>query len=178
MESEEYELITRKFLLKGTSILKIERVENPTLYKIYQNHKELMELKTQKKMEEKQLFHGTKTTCINNIIKEGFDPRFNTRHVFGRGNYFASSPKLAHSYATPDSENVHKIVLATVLVGDSIKFPGGDGYSPPPKNDGTLYDSFVDREDFPTLYVTFERPQSYPCYIITYIQNNQNALSN
>lgn len=58
--------------------------------------------------------------------------------------------------------------VALVLVGDCTK--GSSSYvRPPPKaNSKTLYDSCVDSESNPSIYVIFEKQQVYPEYLINY----------
>lgn len=58
--------------------------------------------------------------------------------------------------------------VALVLVGDYTR--GSSGYvRPPPKaNSKTFYDSCVDSESNPSIYVIFEKQQVYPEYLINY----------
>lgn len=58
--------------------------------------------------------------------------------------------------------------VALVLVGDYIK--GNSQYTRPPAKPMslTLYDTCVDDERTPTVFVIFERQQIYPEYIIRY----------
>ena len=53
------------------TIIKIERVQNPALYRVYMVRKELMEQK--KGSNEKILFHGTAETSCKSIDKTGFN---------------------------------------------------------------------------------------------------------
>lgn len=56
-------------------------------------------------------------------------------------------------------------------MGDFVKYDAGM-LLPPPKNpfdlSGDLYDSCVDDVSNPKLFVTFERCQAYPEYLIEY----------
>ncbi len=58
--------------------------------------------------------------------------------------------------------------VALVLVGEYTR--GRSSYvRPPPKgNSKTLYDSCVDCESNPSIYVVFEKLQIYPEYLIEY----------
>lgn len=58
--------------------------------------------------------------------------------------------------------------VALVLVGEYTK--GRSSYlRPPPRgNSNTLYDSCVDCEANPGIYVVFEKQQIYPEYLINY----------
>lgn len=58
--------------------------------------------------------------------------------------------------------------VALVLVGEYTK--GSSSYvRPPPKGKSrTLYDSCVDCERNPSIYVVFEKQQIYPEYLIDY----------
>lgn len=58
--------------------------------------------------------------------------------------------------------------VALVLVGEYTR--GSSSYvRPPPKaKSKTLYDSCVDNESDPSIYVVFEKQQIYPEYLINY----------
>lgn len=58
--------------------------------------------------------------------------------------------------------------VALVLVGDYTQ--GSSSYvRPPPKANGkTFYDSCVNQESDPSIYVIFDKQQIYPEYVITY----------
>ena len=124
--------------------------------------------KTGKKpVKELQLFHGTRSDSVEPICQQGFDFRLAGSAVgtlYGKGSYFASKASYSMDYTTDN-----KLFVVRVLVGDYTK--GNPSYTrPPPKNCsqrfGELYDSCVDNEKDPMIYVVFDKYQSYPEYIV------------
>ncbi len=63
----------------NSCLLYIDEVINPFLYEKFLN------LKEQLGATEVQMFHGTRETNIDPIIRNGFDPSLNVRKVFGPG---------------------------------------------------------------------------------------------
>lgn len=90
-----------------------------------------------------------------------------TQSLLFLGSYFARDASYSDRYAA--SKSLNKIMfVALVLVGEFTK--GRSSYvRPPPKGNGkTLYDSCVDSESNPSIYVVFEKQQIYPEYLIDY----------
>ncbi len=88
--------------------------------------------------------------------------------LYFSGSYFARDASYSDRYASV-KRIVNKIMfVALVLVGDYVR--GSSSYvRPPPKdNSRTLYDSCVDRESDPSIYVVFDKQQIYPEYLINY----------
>ena len=120
---------------------------------------------------ELQLFHGTNEKFIDAICKQGFDFRFSgikTGNKYGKGSYFAKYAKTADSY-TDYGVKKHMFVVR-VLPGDYA--PGSTSFvRPPPRNPKDpfeLFDSCVDSQQNPNIYVIFTFDQVYPEYIIEY----------
>lgn len=134
----------------------------------------MAQLLNQQQVNEKKLFHGTSPENVEAICEKNFDPRLHNKNkslMFGQGTYFAVNALFSHSYAKPDSDLSQYMFLAKVLVGSYTK--GHSSYRrPPPKdfaNVGThLYDSCVDNELNPTIFVVFDANHFYPEYIIKY----------
>lgn len=75
--SPEYQYVERKFkeTADGVNILKIERIQNPVLYKTYMVMKQIMDKDTRGNSE-RQLFHGTDGKNISHINTQGFNSSY------------------------------------------------------------------------------------------------------
>ena len=83
----EYKQVSEAFnktMTKGkhyTEIVKIQRIQNPRLYRIYQQAKEEMEqANPQHHPNEKQLFHGTDIDSAVKINTNGFNRSYAGKH--------------------------------------------------------------------------------------------------
>ena len=122
---------------------------------------------------EKRLFHGTSSDAVDAICKQNFDWRVCRKSgtKYGQGSYFATNASYSHSYAKCGLDGFRFMFLARVLVGSFIK--GEPKYRRPPSKDPSnpssdLYDSCVDSERNPTIFVIFDSDQFYPEYVIKY----------
>ncbi|XP_053568061.1 protein mono-ADP-ribosyltransferase PARP14 [Bombina bombina] len=153
-------------------IIKIERVQNKTLWLNYQIKKESMDTKNGNTNNEKKLFHGTTLDSVKNVNHNGFNRGFAGANaaLYGNGTYFANEASYSSSYSKADSNGYKYMYLARVLTGLSCKGEKGMP-APPPKNasDPTdLFDSVTDTVDKPSMYVIFSDIQAYPEYLITF----------
>jgi len=57
-------------------LIKIQRIQNPTLYAQYAVRKKIMEKENPKIENEKQLFHGNRGSNVENIYHQGFNGIF------------------------------------------------------------------------------------------------------
>ncbi|XP_010191853.1 PREDICTED: poly [ADP-ribose] polymerase 12-like, partial [Mesitornis unicolor] len=170
--TSEYDRIKQLFLqtMKSYSVLKIQRIQNPSLWKVFQWQKEQMKRENGgKEVNEKLLFHGTKISFKERICAHNFDWRIcgSNGTNYGQGSYFARDASYAHTYS--QQLKMSTMFVARVLVGEYIK--GNAAYvRPPPKTADWLrfYDSCVDDELDPSIFVLFEKNQVYPEYIIEY----------
>ncbi|TSV15231.1 Poly [ADP-ribose] polymerase 14 [Bagarius yarrelli] len=170
--SQEYLNVEYEFRRTGLTspILKIERIQNETLWKNYMNQKEYLEKKNKHQNNEKQLFHGTGADKIAKINERGFNRSFAGMHgaMYGNGVYFAVDPKYsANGYATPDPQGHKRIYLARVLVGDFTIGKAGL-ITPPAKKSTSMeqYDSVTDNQQ--SMFVIFHDDFAYPEYLITF----------
>ncbi|NXL01208.1 PAR12 polymerase, partial [Mesembrinibis cayennensis] len=173
--TSEYNRIKELFLqtMKSYNVLKIQRIQNPSLWKVFQWQKEQMKRENGgKEVNEKLLFHGTDTAFMKAICIHNFDWRIcgSNGTNYGKGTYFARDASYSHAYCQPVTKT-NSMFVARVLVGDYIK--GNAAYvRPPTKSSDRLrfYDSCVDNELNPSIFVVFEKHQIYPEYIIEYKQ--------
>lgn len=122
---------------------------------------------------EKLLFHGTTPDVIDAICKQNFDHRMRGKNgtVYGEGSYFAVKASYSNKYSNQGGEKTRFMFLATVLTGE-YKLGGSELRRPPlkdPNNPASdLYDSCVDNEQEPSIFVIFNDEQCYPSYLIKY----------
>ena len=127
-------------------------------------------------VDERDLFHGTDSlnTC-RGICTNNFDFRISGRNatLYGEGSYFAVRAKIGHSYTEASSpREVRFLFRAKVLVGQYTK--GHPSFKRPPTIPGKshkLFDSCVNEELDPTIFVVFDRNQCYPDYLFMYTDN-------
>ncbi|NXH17465.1 PAR12 polymerase, partial [Bucco capensis] len=169
--SEEYEkvMVDFKRTMPRTVIKRICRVQNPSLWELYQWQKEQMQKSNGgKAVDERFLFHGTSKKYIDAICQQNFDWRICGLHgtVYGKGSYFARDASYSDNYCKEDSYT-KTMFLARVLVGEFT--PGDPSYVRPPlKENQKFYDSCVNNSSNPSIFVIFEKQQIYPEYLIEY----------
>nr|XP_023963553.1 protein mono-ADP-ribosyltransferase PARP12 [Chrysemys picta bellii] len=171
--SDEYKKVQADFqrTMPKTVIQEIQRIQNPTLWKVYQWQKEQMQ-KTSggKDVCERHLFHGTSKKHIDAICQQNFDWRICGLHgtAYGKGSYFARDASYSDNYSKTDS-NIKTMFLARVLAGDFTL--GSSSYLRPPAKDSgnNFYDSCVNSLSNPSIFVIFEKHQIYPEYLIEYM---------
>ncbi|KAM7180413.1 protein mono-ADP-ribosyltransferase PARP12-like isoform 1-T1 [Macrochelys suwanniensis] len=171
--SDEYKKVQADFqrTMPKTVIREIQRIQNPTLWKVYQWQKEQMQ-KTSggKDVCERLLFHGTSKKQIDAICQQNFDWRICGLHgtAYGKGSYFARDASYSDNYSKTDA-NIKTMFLARVLAGDFTL--GSSSYlRPPAKESGNnFYDSCVNSLLNPSIFVIFEKHQIYPEYLIEYM---------
>ncbi|NWW21888.1 PAR12 polymerase, partial [Falcunculus frontatus] len=171
--TSEYNGIKQQFhqTMKNYSILKIQRIQNPSLWKVFQWQKEKMKKENGgKEVQEKLLFHGTDAISMKTICTQNFDWRIcgSNGTDYGKGIYFARDASYSHTYCQATQQG-YVMCMARVLVGDYVK--GNATYVRPPRKCADkvwFYDSCVDDELNPSVFVVFEKHQIYPEYIIEY----------
>ncbi|PKU41747.1 poly [Limosa lapponica baueri] len=169
--SEEYKKVKVDFqrTMPKTVIKRICRVQNPSLWVLYQWQKEQMQKSNGgKAVDERFLFHGTSKKYIDAICQQNFDWRICGLHgtVYGKGSYFARDASYSDNYCREDLYT-KTMFLARVLVGEFT--PGSSSYVRPPlKDNQKFYDSCVNCPSNPSIFVVFEKQQIYPEYLIEY----------
>ncbi|NXD08913.1 PAR12 polymerase, partial [Nothocercus nigrocapillus] len=171
--SSEYRKIEGLFrrTMKDYSIRRLQRIQNPTLWQVFQWCKEQMKkIKKSSWVDERLLFHGTSQSHLAAICEQNFDWRVCGAHgtMYGKGSYFARDASYAHQFC-PSSIGHQSMFAAHVLVGDFVR--GNSEYlrpPPRPENRNRLYDSCVDDPEDPSIFVIFEKLQIYPAYILEY----------
>lgn len=170
--SSEYKEIENLFCqtLTGFDILKMERIQNKALWEAYQLQKNHMKNKNHgRDPTERKLFHGTEPRFVDPICADNFDWRLCGVHgtAYGQGSYFARDARYSHSYT--GQSDVRSMFVSRVLVGDYTL--GSREYKRAPSKDGgdlNFYDSCVDDQFDPAIFVVFDKHQIYPDYVLQY----------
>lgn len=171
--AKTYDMIEKLFkkTMPHSKINSIQRIQNPSLWKVFQWQREQMkERNGGKSVNEKYLFHGTDESLIEAICEQNFDWRMCGVHgtAYGKGSYFARDASYSDRYARAKGSLNKIMFVALILVGEYTR--GSSSYVRPPAkgNSRTFYDSCVDRVSDPSIYVIFEKQQIYPEYVIDY----------
>ncbi|XP_070560626.1 protein mono-ADP-ribosyltransferase PARP12-like [Ptychodera flava] len=160
---------------RGGKVVRILRVQNIELWDNFNRKRDWMKKKNQDRpVEERQLFHGTRSQFVDAICQQNFDWRVSgttTGTMYGKGSYFARDASYSRSYTQPDRDGIRQMFLARVIVGAYT-----DGNSalvkPPPRDPakpyGETYDSCVNSSRDPSIFVIFDNSQTYPEFLISY----------
>uniref|UniRef100_A0A4W6GBK6 Poly [ADP-ribose] polymerase n=1 Tax=Lates calcarifer TaxID=8187 RepID=A0A4W6GBK6_LATCA len=171
----EYNEILKMFQAScnRTVITVIERIQNPVLWKSLQIKKRDMEQRNGHQNNEKRLFHGTCYTTVNLINEHGFNRSYAGKNAtaLGHGTYFAvnASYSASNTYSRPNQNQEKFMYLCRVLTGD-YTVGQSNMIVPPAKGPSTTqkYDSVVDNQANPSMYVIFHDSQACPEYLIKF----------
>uniref|UniRef100_A0A7N4UZA8 Poly [ADP-ribose] polymerase n=1 Tax=Sarcophilus harrisii TaxID=9305 RepID=A0A7N4UZA8_SARHA len=166
----EYQRVAQKFKysMNKTTILKIERIQNPYLWTSYIYKRNWMEKKNPPGVQNEQfLFHGTKAKNCSSIIENGLKSTCRKNGRYGQGIYFAVDAYMSSQFCGKGCQGSKFLFQVRVLTGEYVK---GDSelILPPRKPGGGRYDSLVDSMGMPRIFVTFFDDHSYPEYLITF----------
>lgn len=93
-----------------------------------------------------------------------------TGAAYGDGVYFAKDAYYSLTYSQPSPSGDRFMYLARVLVGKHTV--GKEGMKTPPAIDPTkkeiLFDSVVNKDENPSIFVVFNDFHVYPKYLITF----------
>ncbi|CAI5656799.1 unnamed protein product [Oreochromis niloticus] len=173
-KTSEYDEILKLFQAScNRTVTKIERIQNPGLWKSLQLKKRDMEVRNGHQNNERRLFHGTCDTTVPIINDRGFNRSYAGKNaaLYGNGTYFAvnASYSANDTYSKPNQNGEKFMYVCRVLTGDFTLGQKGM-VTPPAKKHGStdLYDSVVDNVANPTMFVVFHDTQAYPEYLITF----------
>ncbi|KAK3595886.1 hypothetical protein CHS0354_014715 [Potamilus streckersoni] len=155
-------------------IVKVERIQNVTLYTQYSAKMKQLDIQNSHKKNERILWHGTAVDAVDSINTHGFNRSYCGKNAvaIGNGVYFAvhASYSAQDTYSRPDGNRHKRMYQCRVLTGDFAQ--GGGGMRVPPQKSSKqahiLYDSVVDNTQSPTMFVIFHDAQAYPDYLITF----------
>ncbi|CAG9764420.1 unnamed protein product [Ceutorhynchus assimilis] len=154
--SSSYETISNSFKKSMTSykIASIKKVINPYLLLHYKLRKQAMGI-----CKELLLYHGTKIENIDSICADNFDWRLVSRHKYGWGVSFSSSPYYASHYSD-ETGTMKAMFVVQVLVGQEWR---GNCETEVPKSP---FDTTTDPNE--KVYVKYDDCCFYPAYVIYY----------
>ena len=121
---------------------------------------------------------GTRQENINNIVNSqaaGYLPMLAgsaSGAIWGKGTYFARDAKYRHAYTESKNDVLtnqiqRKMLPNRVIVGDWVK--GAQGITKfPDCEKHRQYNSLVNDEKDPSIFVIQHSNQAYPAYLITY----------
>ncbi|UJR07046.1 hypothetical protein I4U23_011334 [Adineta vaga] len=154
--------------IQGLNILSIEEIRNPSLEETYEGMKKMIKKECLNlNPNEQKLFHGTKAEGIYGIAENGFDDRYYTVGMYGRGAYFADNPLKSHDFTNPDStkRNTRVMFYSKVLIGKPyILTAGNNDLKAAPKD----FHSVVGKHSPRTEYIVYRYGQALPYLKIIY----------
>ena len=121
--SNEWERIVANFMLTipQSKILKIQRVQNKKLWRVFQNEVDDVCTKINKQQKDivAEMYHGTSGTPPQIIYQseEGFDMTYSRQGMWGHANYFAKNSSYSNSYAYQVPDGTRQMFVANVIVG-------------------------------------------------------------
>ncbi|KAK4295338.1 hypothetical protein Pmani_032094 [Petrolisthes manimaculis] len=119
--SKEYQSIVDLLSGKMSPVRRVERIQNPYLWRAFMNKiKELATKNDSKQLNCRQLFHGTKLDVVDNICAENFDWRLHGSacgQKYGQGAYFSNNASLSLGFCRPDLVGLRYMFVARVIVG-------------------------------------------------------------
>ncbi|KAI0211929.1 hypothetical protein LSAT2_003192 [Lamellibrachia satsuma] len=158
--SSEYKMVEKDIMRTAAGhirgVTKIERVQNPTLYRHYVLRKgDIKKRRIQPTTIERKLWHGTSVDATGNINNGGFNRSYCGKNAtaYGQGVYFAvNSSYSAQGYASPDASGHKKMYRSLVLTGYYTQGKSSMRDLPDNhRNPGFPYDSAVDNPGSPTI---------------------------
>eukprot|EP01062_Namystynia_karyoxenos_P060179 TRINITY_DN516_c0_g1_i7.p1 TRINITY_DN516_c0_g1~~TRINITY_DN516_c0_g1_i7.p1 ORF type:complete len:725 (+),score=164.92 TRINITY_DN516_c0_g1_i7:78-2177(+) len=179
--SEEYKSVAARLLcsLKKATGVTITRIQNRMLHMKYTAETQIMAKWKGADPAERLLWHGTRGNHPKMIYngQDGFDMRFSPGGLWGQATYFAERAAYSDGYVYQEGPK-KMLILAQVLVGDSVKLdPDPQLRLPPEKSDSaadggkaevTRYDSVNGVTKGTTVYMVYANGRAYPRYLVQY----------
>ncbi|KAM9718093.1 protein mono-ADP-ribosyltransferase PARP14-like [Menidia menidia] len=172
--SQEYKDVAKGFLQTAKfTIKKIERVQNLYLWHAHSVCKQrILRKNGVAELGEKFLYHGTSAESCSCIERDRFDRSYAGTHaaVYGKGVYFAVNANYsAGGYSPADASGLRRLYVARVLTGRYTVGKGSMKAPPPRGSDPTdCFDSLVDNQQPPSMFIIFHDDQAYPEYLISF----------
>merc|ERR1712113_343963 len=121
---------------------------------------------------ERELWHGTSWATVPKIVRQGFNRSFAGRHgtLLGAGTYFSTDPAYSQRFCDRHGggrDGTKALLLSRVLVGNYCKGTKEDVEPPVMDSEsGVLFDSTVDNEEHPSIFVVFRDFQALPLFLV------------
>jgi O-acetyl-ADP-ribose deacetylase (regulator of RNase III) len=173
----EYQAAKARFLAHGFTcggVTKIERVENPELYREYVTKRRLITAQLKEAGiadggRTELVVHGTRTTSPVAVCGDinGLSPNYCERGMYGRAVYLAENTAYSDAgYAHDLGNGLHQLMLVEMVVGRIDERTAGDQNIKKPKDwhhtiAGPVGGNY-------RAYMKYEPYHTYPTHIITY----------
>lgn len=112
----------------------------------------------------KRLFHGTRRSCVDPIVRGGFDSSANVRSAYGRGTYLACAARTSMAYAPPDDDEVSFMFVCEAAVRPGACVLGRAGAA----IDQLQHDAAVDSLERPSIYVLPRNDAVLPLFVVAF----------
>jgi hypothetical protein len=178
--STEWQHVEGKFgsTMGSGRVRSIDRIQNTWIWKKYAFQKKRLDTKNGGRVNEMELFHGTRSNTPSIIYEgeDGFDMRYGRDGMWGVANYFAVNASYSDRYAY-NSGNGRQMFLVKVLTGDTYTCVPQSLRMPPPKPSTTSggmqvaqmkYDTVSGTTRGSQVFMTYDNDKAYPAYLITY----------
>jgi hypothetical protein len=144
----------------NSCVLWIDKIENEFLEKAFQD-RYLEILNSRGDVIVKQLYHGTSEECVQKIIKNGFESKYNKTSAWGKGTYFTPLATMSANYSKPKSDEISFMFVCDVIIG--VCKIGGISIS---KTDDM--DNYVNSVTNPTIICCPLDDMAIPRYLIAF----------
>lgn len=180
--SSEWNRVEQKFksTMPSSQIVTISRIQNSWLWDKYCSHKRRLNLKNDGKVNEMELFHGTRSIDPKLIYEgeDGFDMRYSNQGMWGQANYFAVNASYSNGYSYQAPGGGKEMFLVKVLTGDSHDCQSNHTLRLPPIKSAPAgskvqfnqirYDTVTGNTGGSQVYMTYDNDKAYPAYLIIY----------
>ena len=177
-DSSEWKKVLAEMLktMSKVQMKKLQRIQNRRLWEKYALESNIMLKRNSGEINEKGLFHGTRTIDPLTVVQseKGVDFRYSNedRNLWGKGSYFAVNASYSDKYSYCCENDDKQMLLVRVLTGKSYECeePRRDFIKPPLLNpvSSKSYDTVTSSTGGSQIYVVYEHDKSYPAYLITY----------
>ena len=167
--------------LSRARVTKLQRIQNKWLWERYCFAKKRMHKANNGSLNEKNLFHGTRDTPPEKVIRseKGIDFRYSSKGgLWGEGSYFAINASYSDNYShSVQFSSKKQMLICKVLTGECYNYEHQHNRSlkQPPVKPSTgkyaleeRYDSVKGFTNGSNIFVVYDHEKVYPAYLITY----------